>query len=157
MYDRDLVATLFSNLKSLNERAAQKKELLDKNIKAIAEPDGTIPPRYEKALEKLNKECASLQSQVDSGDEVMLKVAQQYIRDGAMGWLVYEKNNEGTKYFVDAYADLLDENFSLISATLNAFDLDKLDSIITEMREKFLENNFKRYCEYAKTLSFNQK
>ena len=154
--EREVIETIFSNLKALSERSAHKKELLDKNIKAISEPDGSIPEKYGKALEKLNNEIASLQSQVDSGEEVMLKVAEAYIKENAMGNLVFEADNKGTKYFEDVYCELFDENFSLISAALNVFDLEKIDNIVHKMRSVFIEKTFDKYREYSKTLSYNR-
>ena len=136
--------------------SAQKKALLQKNHDAIADPEGNIPEKYQGAYKKLENECEKLGRQLDSGEEVLLKVTNAYVQETAMGNLVYENSNDGTRFFEDVYTKLYDENFSAISAAINAFDLKKLDNVVDKMRNIFLEKTFDKYREYSKTLSFNR-
>lgn len=154
--DRETVENVYNRIKSLSELSAQKKALLQKNHDAIVDPEGNIPERYQGAYKKLENECKKLGRQLDSGEEVLLKVTQAYVQENAMGNLVYENSNDGTEYFEDVYTQLYDENFSLISAAINAFDLKKLDLIVDKMRTVFLDKCYDKYREYSKTLSFNR-
>ena len=154
--DRDFIVTVFRNVKNLSEKSAQKKGLLKKNRVAIADSDGNIPEKYQRAFSKLAEENSKLEKQLDSGEVVLLKVVQAYVKENAMGNLVFEKNNDGTQYFEDVYTELLDKNFALITKAIDAFDLKKIDDIVQVMRDEFLTRTFSKYREYAKTLSFNK-
>ena len=154
--DRDSVENIYNRIKSLSELSAQKKALLQKNHDAIVDPEGNIPEKYQGAYKKLESECERLGRQLDSGEEVLLKVTNAYVQETAMGNLVYENSNDGPRFFEDVYTKLYDENFSAISAAIDAFDLKKLDNVVNKMRHIFLEKTFDKYREYSKTLSFNR-
>ena len=156
MVDREILETLMNNLREISDEFTEKKSKLDKNREAIQAPDGSIPQNYQKAFSKLEGEVDGLNKRLSAGEEVMLKVVSEYVRDNAMGNLCFEKGNEGTQFFVDVYVDLLDGNWFKLVDAIEDFDLVKIDELVAPMREQFLSTTFEQYREYAKTLSWNK-
>lgn len=156
MIEKDLIERIFSCAKTQNKRLTEKSHILDKNKKAIALPDGTIPEKYEKAFENLQAEVDELDKKLTSTERVLLKAVQCYVKDNAMGNLYFEDQNKATKYFDDIYADLYDENRKEITDAIDKYDFDRMDSIVEKMREMFLNLTFSKYIDYSKSLSFNR-
>ena len=155
MIEKELIERIFSCCKSINSRLSEKSRILDKNKKAIALPDGTIPAKYAKAFSELENEVDELDKKLTSTERVLMKAVQCYIKDNAMGNLYFEDRNIATKYFDDIYSDLYDKNRKDITDAIDAYDFDRMDSIVDKMRELFLNITFIKYVDYSKTLSFN--
>lgn len=154
--DRDYIEAIFGSVRNLSEMSEAKKALLQKNRAAITDKDGRIPEKYQRAFSKLEQECERMGKKLDSDEGELVKVVQLYVKENAMGNLVFEADNDGTQFFEDVYAQLLDANFKKISAAVDKFDLKKVDEIVQAMRTEFLNKTFSKYRQYAKTLSFNK-
>ena len=155
MYDRDEVDSFFDTLRSVSDEAKEKQQKLEKNRKAITDENGNILPKYQKSFARLESEVDRLNKRLSSGEEILLRVVSGYVKENAMGNLYFEHNNDGTQYFEDVYSELFSQNWDPISKAIDAFDLEKIDSIVGKMREAFLAKTYKKYTEYAKTLSIN--
>ncbi len=153
--DRTFVENLFANASLLKRELANKNELLEKNRSQIALPDGTIPERFQKAFSKLEASAENIKKQLAGTQEILLKVISFYIKENAMGNLVFDKNVEGTDYFENLYSELLNENWEDISKAIEDYNLDVIDEITNKMRVKFVDTAFTAYMAYSKKLPIN--
>ncbi len=153
--DRTFVENIFANAALLERELTNKNTLLEKNRSQIALPDGTIPERFQKAFSKLEASAENIKKQLAGTQEILLKVISFYIKDNAMGNLLFDKSVEGTDYFEDLYSDLLNENWAEISKAIDSYDLETIDEIVDDMRCAFVETSFQRYRDYSKKLPIN--
>ncbi len=153
--DRTFVENLFANASLLERELANKNELLEKNRSQIALSDGSIPERFQKAFSKLEASAESIKKQLLGTQEILLKVISFYIKENAMGNLLFDKNVEGTDYFEDLYSELLNENWEDISKAIDDYNLEVIDEITNKMRVKFVDTAFTAYIAYSKKLPIN--
>ena len=156
MFAQEDVSMFFDKAKGLSERTAAKEQLLDKNRIAIANPDGTIPVKYQVKFAELENEVNALKKQESSMEEVLVKVAESYIRDNAMGNLYFEKDAEGTQYFEDTYLGILEKYWKRLSKAISDKNFNILEELISYMRNEFVGKAFPQYVNYSKGLSFNK-
>ncbi len=153
--DRTFVENLFGNTTSLERELENKNILLEKNRSQIALPDGSIPERFQNAFKKLEANAESIKRQLASTHEILLKVISYYIKENAMGNLLFDESIEGTDYFEDLYNKLLDDNWEDISKAIDNYDLEEIDKITDIMRQSFLDTAFTKYVTYSKKLPIN--
>ena len=153
--DRETLETIFANTKSLKGELDAKKICLEKNRLQIQLPDGSIPERYQKSYKRLEEKVAALDHQYEAAQTVLFNIVAAHIRENAMGNLLFETDIEGNEYFDEVYKGLLKSNWKQIVSAIRKCNLEKLDVIIEQMRDKFLYITFPKYLEYSKHLSFN--
>lgn len=155
MIDRDTLQTRYEQLKSLKAELTASKDKLEKNEAAIM-VDGKIPSKYQSAYNKLVSSINEMERQYDALIEDVGPMELEYELQDISANLLFLKDEEGKHFIKKAYALRATRREMLRQAEI-AFDLDALDDILGGLREKFVEENFAKYREYAKALPWNKE
>ena len=148
---------IFNTARKISMEAGKKKALLEKNRFTICNADGSIPEKYRTSFKKLQDETDAFLLQKDRADAKIVELLDEYIQYPAMGNLYFEKNVEGTQYFIDVYLDILQKNMGGINKAVAGYDFDGLNSVIDKMCKEFLDRTLTKYVSYSKNLSFNKE